>query len=104
VRLAREKHDLDNGINDGLYKFKDQYICGECLELYFPSKESKRMWRSLEEVNYTDPNVRKVKSALARADIDSNDNEHERKIAQRQAEKMMEMYDFHKVVCSWCHK
>jgi hypothetical protein len=40
---------------------------------------------------------------LARADPNRNDNEHERKIAQRQADKMMQKYDMVKVVCDWCN-
>ena len=86
-----------------MYKFSDKHICEECLYEHFPTKAERIIWRSITEVDYLDSKVKKVQSTLDRADPNRNDNEHERKIAQRQADKMMQKYDMLKVVCDWCN-
>lgn len=87
-----------------MYTYNNNYICQECLKEHFPSEIEQTKWIPLEEANYGDSFVKKVQSTLARADPKRNDNSNERKIAGRQAEKMMNKYNLKKVICEWCYK
>ena len=83
-----------------MYVYRGQYICQECLEKYYPFGVDEIVL--LEPADPQDKKIKRLQSVLARADAKRNDNEHERKIARRQAEHMMQDLNVKTIECAWC--
>lgn len=82
-------------------KDKDEYVCEVCLN----ENREAYVLESIIPMYEADPSdriARKVNSTLARADPNRNDNEAERKIAERQAKAMMKKHNLHVIKCAYC--
>ena len=85
-----------------MYVYRGQYICQECLDKYYPFGVDEIVL--LESADPANKQIKRLQSVLARADAKRNDNEHERKIARRQANKMMKELNVQTIECAWCIK